>query len=132
MRRILSRTCFGLVLICVDSCRTRADSCYTRVDSCWLVLDSYWFVLTSVDSCWFVQTPVDLCWYSCIRIDLILLYKVVQRTVSFDNFCHAKKNFRLSKGTRVQKNFARARDVDKYTGKRVFKVNKGGKCKTDA
>ena len=83
LRRILSRTCFGLVLtrvrlvlIRVDSCRTRVDSCWLVSDSCWLVLDSCWLELDScllvLDSCWFVLTRVDLCWYSCIRIDLII------------------------------------------------------------
>ena len=88
MRRILSRTCFGLaftrarlVFIRVDSCRTRVHSCWLVSDSCWLVLDSCWLELDScllvLDSCWFVLTRVDLCWYSCIRIDLIknFLYK---------------------------------------------------------
>ena len=78
MRRILFRTCFGLVLTRVDSCWLVPDSCWLVLDSYWLVSDLYslvldpcWFVLIRVDSCWFVLTRVDLCWYSCIKIDLI-------------------------------------------------------------
>ena len=65
MRRILSRTCFGLgltcvrlVLILVGLMLIRVDSCRTSVDLCLFVLDLYWLVLICVDSCWLVLTCV--------------------------------------------------------------------------
>ena len=65
-------TLVGLMLICVDSCRTRVDSCRTRADSCWTRVG---LVLICVDSCQarvgLVLIRVDSCWNSCIRIDLI-------------------------------------------------------------
>ena len=81
MRRVLSRTCFGLVLtrvrlvlIRVDLCRLVSDSCWLVLDSCWLVLDSCWLAL---DSCWFMLTRVDSCWFVLIRVELYWLVLVL-------------------------------------------------------
>ena len=105
MRRVLSRTCFGLVLtrvrlvlIRVDLCRLVSDSCWLVLDSCWLVLDSCWlaldscwFMLTRVDSCWFVLSCIDLCWYWYIGIELIEIFqstimKVFEKEKIFPDF----------------------------------------------
>ena len=53
---------------------TRVGLVLTRVR---LVLTRARLVLTVLDSRLFVLTRVDLCWYSCIRIDLIVINKVI-------------------------------------------------------